>query len=358
MKFAAVVLYNNHNSITSVDFSAVTDALLSGGVFLDETVILPYDAPAAVSGTLSRLETECDGIFVICDRALLYAAREAVSVVAGEPFEEEYLLSAQNCLYAVLPTGERGAEIVRSETVPAVNRKRGRMYCREIIRTICVPPELMQSALAHAREAAQGRLTLHMSEKNGNGRIELIYDQETPKMTSDEVVRILATELKEYIYSFNDEGIAERLVEALKVRRMHLSTAESFTGGGVGRAIVRVPGASSVFYEGLNTYDSGSKEERLGVSNFTLKTKSAVSDETAYEMAAGLIGQGHCDIAIATTGYAGPQSDDRRPVGLCYLAIGTKENVRVYRRQLVGDREKITETAIQLALFLAFKEIK
>ena len=208
-----------------------------------------------------------------------------------------------------------------------------------------------------AEAAADGKLSLHVSVTFGNGRIEVIYDRNTPKMLADEVVRILATDLADYIYSMEDEGIEKRLVDALTVRRMHIATAESFTGGGVGAAIVSVPGASNVFYEGLNTYDNASKEERLGVSNFTLKQKGAVSDQTAYEMAAGLIRHGKCDIAIATTGYAGP-STENRPAGLCYIAIGTKENVRVYRPQLVGSREEITKTAIQLALFLAFREIK
>ena len=76
-------------------------------------------------------------------------------------------------------------------------------------------------------------------------------------------------------------------------------------------------------------------------------------------MAAGLIASGTCVLAIATTGIAGPKSDNTaKPVGLCYLAIGTKERVRVYRFHLSGDRENITKTAINLALFYAYREIK
>lgn len=358
MKFGAVILVNHMNSLSSVDYTAVTDALLSGGIFLDETVILPYNAPQQVSAALSRLETECGAVFVICDRPLLRTAREAVSAAVGRRVEEEFLFMTENTLFAVLPTGEAGAEIVKNETVPAVDRRRGRTYLRQALRAVGVPPETVQSALQKAREAAKDKLMLHVAEKYGVLSIELIYDQDTPRMTSDEVVRILATELKDYLYSLDGGEIAERLVEALKVRKMKIATAESFTGGGVGREIVRVPGASSVFYEGLNTYDSESKENRLGVSNLSLKMKGAVSDDVAYEMAAGLIKQGKVDLAVATTGFAGPESDGRLPVGLCYIAVGTKENVRVYRKQLSGDREKITETAIRLALFLAFKEIK
>ena len=95
------------------------------------------------------------------------------------------------------------------------------------------------------------------------------------------------------------------------------------------------------------------------MSEFTLGTVGAVSDETAYEMASGLIATGDCDIAGATTGLAGPRSDRTElPVGLCYLAVGLKEKVYVYRHRFSGSREDITETAINYALFLAYRQLK
>ena len=156
-----------------------------------------------------------------------------------------------------------------------------------------------------------------------------------------------------------DVPLEEQLVRLLKLRGKKLSVAESFTGGGVSRRIVSVSGASAVFFEGLNTYDEHSKIKRLGVSDYTLKTQGAVSDQTAYEMATGLINTGDCDISIATTGLAGPKSDrSLLPVGLCYIAIGLKDRVFVYRYKFDGTREEITETAINYALFLAYKQLK
>ena len=57
MKYAGVVLRNNKNGLSSVGYAPVLDALLAGGVFLDEVVLLPYDAPARVSAALLRLST-------------------------------------------------------------------------------------------------------------------------------------------------------------------------------------------------------------------------------------------------------------------------------------------------------------
>lgn len=352
---AAAVLYNNRSPLSSADSAPVTDALLSGGIFLDETVFLPCGAPHTLS-SLARLFSEHAFLFVICERALFAAAREAIASAAGMEFSD-YTLQTPSNLVCLIPSGKEGAETVRGEIVSLVDGRRKNSYSRQVLRTVGVPPELLRAAIAHAEAAAGGSLVLHTETAFGNGRIEVIYDRATPKMTADEVVRILATELDDYLYSMRDEGIEARLVDALKLRRMKISTAESFTGGGVGAAIVSVAGASQVFYEGLNTYDSASKEERLNVSHFTLQTKGAVSDEVAYEMAAGLLARGTCDVAVATTGYAGPETDVQKQ-GLCYIAVGTKANVRVYRRRIAGNRETVTKTAIQLALFLAYREIK
>ena len=358
MKYAGIVLRNTKNSLSAVDYAPVFDALLAGGVFADEIVLLAYDVPSKVSAALLRLSTECDGVFLVCAPVLLSSARDAVSIASEEKFTEEYLLETEDCLFAVLPEGARGGEIVRTELVPRIDKRRHRTFARVVLRTCTAPRESVRAALKKADEAGGGRLTLHANDEFGCGRIEVIYDQDTPKMTADEVVRILASELKDYTYAMEDVTLAERLVTALKLHKMHVSTAESFTAGGVGRAIVQVPGASAVFYEGINAYDNKAKHERLNVSEYTLMSKGAVSDETAYEMAAGLLKEGHCDLAIATTGIAGPDADGtNKPVGLCFLAVGTKERVRVFRFQLPGDRETVTRTAINYALFLAYKEI-
>lgn len=359
MKYAGIVLRNTKNPLSSVQYEGVHDALLSGGVFLSELVFLSYDAPSELAGAISRLSLECDAVVLVCDSVLATAAKNAVYSVTGEDFSEEYFLETQRCLFAVLPDGEKGAQLAAGELIPRIDRRRNNSYSRVVLRAVSAPAERLDKALELARGAAQGKLMLHASEKFGAVRIEAIYDSATPKMTADEVVRILASELGDYIYALEDVSIAERLVAAAKLHKKRIATAESFTAGGVGREIVRVPGASSVFYEGINAYDPQAKKQRLSVSEYTLKSKGAVSDETAYEMAAGLVAQGNCDLAIATTGNAGPESSGPdTPVGLCFIAIGTKERVRVFRYRLSGDRETVTETAINLALFLAYQEIK
>ena len=360
MKYAAIVLTNQKNPLSSVDYQSVTDAFLSGGVFLDETIILPYDAPSAVSGHITRLSEDHDGIFIVCDGVLADLARKTVDElpVSGGKFEG-VLKETREHIFGVIPAGEEGAKTVSSEVVPRIDRRRNQRYCRVVLGVAAASDERIQRALSFAERAAEGKLFLHARGEYGLTRIEAVYNRETPKMIADEVVRVLASELREYLFTVNGETLPSRLVDALKLRRMKISTAESFTGGGVGGAIVSVPGASAVFYEGINAYDVRAKRARLGVSEFTIQNKGAVSDETAYEMAAGLITGGNCDLAIATMGVAGPDSDGSgTPAGTCYIAVGTKSRIRVFRYDLIGNRETVTKTAINFALFHAYEEIK
>ncbi len=356
MKFAALVLRNIRSPARSVGYAEVMDALLSGGVCLDEATLLPYDDPTALPNALQRLRGECDGVFVICDEVLLPAVREGVEAVAGGKFEGD-LLPTEECLFAVLPAGGEGVRCAHQEVVPAVDKRRGQSFYRVVLKTVLAPAEEVLAAAEDAL-ASGARVSVHTSEEGGVGRIEVVYRSSTPKVEVDEAVRILATALDKYLYAMEDVTVGQRLFEALKLHRLRISTAESFTGGGVGGEIVKNPGASAVFYEGLNTYDSGSKKERLGVSEYTLKQKGAVSEDAAYEMAAGLLKTGNCDVAVATTGVAGPASDGfGTPAGTCFIAVGTPERVRVFEYHLKGDRAAVTAQAVNLALFLAYKEI-
>ncbi len=356
MKISAIVLRNIKNTAESVAYGGVLNAFLSGGVYFEEVALLPYDEPVRITATLQRTYAEYDATVLICDGTLLPFAREQLSsfgTVGGDDMIEG------DKLFILLPADGRGEELAKTLALNAIDKRRKKRYSRMVFRTVGAPPEKIRQVIAAAREISGEKLSYNISEKYGDARIEAVYDSETPKMLADEVMRTLASGLSEHLYAVDDTPLAERVVEALKLHRLHLSTAESFTGGGVGRAIVSVSGASAVFYEGLNTYANGSKEERLGVSTYTLKSHGAVSDEVAYEMAAGLVQQGHCDVSVATTGIAGPKSDDtQKPVGLCYIAVGTKERVRVYRFHLEGNREKITQTAVNLALFYTYQEIK
>lgn len=104
-----------------------------------------------------------------------------------------------------------------------------------------------------------------------------------------------------------------------------ISTAESCTGGLLSSRLTDVAGSSSYTKENFVTYANEAKKVLLGVSQETLETYGAVSEQCAKEMAEGLYEKTGCDVAISTTGIAGPTTPEAgKPVGLMYVAIKNK----------------------------------
>lgn len=173
-----------------------------------------------------------------------------------------------------------------------------------------------------------------------------------------EFLKKFLIEFKDFIYAESDLSLACQLIKILKMRGIKMSTAESFTAGGIASYITSISGASEVFYEGVVAYDERAKEDRLKVEKGTLLIKRPVSSQTCYEMCKGVLEKG-VDVAVATTGLAGPNSDGSMlPVGLVFIAVGTIEKISVYKYNFTGSRKDITEKSIQTAVFLLIKALR
>lgn len=164
---------------------------------------------------------------------------------------------------------------------------------------------------------------------------------------------------KNYIYAESDISLCEQLVKILTVRKAKLSVAESFTGGGLSSVITSVSGASKVFYEGVVAYSPDAKHIRLDIPYEILDHFHPVSSQVASGMVKGLLSSGVCDLAISTTGIAGPNSDESGyPVGLCYIGIGSPSKITVYKHKFSGTREEITKLGVETALFHAVMALR
>lgn len=185
----------------------------------------------------------------------------------------------------------------------------------------------------------------------------LVMTSELPKTEfqtlKSEVYRTFADE----VYSAFDKSLAETAAALLKRNGRMLAVAESLTGGLVAAAITDVPGISANFFEGIVCYNKQSKMERLGVSKATLTDFGAVSRETAFEMVRGL-DVPPVDIALATTGLAGPDGDEGKPVGLVYIGVGAGEFIKVFEKRLSGTREEIRRATANLALYYLVKYLR
>lgn len=143
----------------------------------------------------------------------------------------------------------------------------------------------------------------------------------------------------------------EFIVKTLEKKGFTLSTAESCTGGMVSSAIVDYPGASNVFVDGIVSYANEAKMKFLGVKSDTLEKYSAVSYQTAEEMCRGAALRSNTDVAVSTTGYAGPGGGtDKDPAGTVYIGIYIKGDIYTERLSLSGQRNEVRQKAAEILL--------
>ena len=172
-------------------------------------------------------------------------------------------------------------------------------------------------------------------------------DEDDSSKVLNDVIKKLQDRLGEDIYALRDVEIEEVVAKMLIDKKLTISTAESCTGGLVAGTLINYPGISEVFLEGVVTYTNESKHKRLGVKNDTLNKYGAVSEETAKEMAIGVAKMAGTDTSIVTTGIAGPGGGtEEKPVGLVYIGVYVKGNVKVERHVFKGDRQEVRRAAV------------
>ena len=177
------------------------------------------------------------------------------------------------------------------------------------------------------------------------------------KKNVEKIVKKLYNRISEFIIGEDNDRIENTIYECLNSgkKALTISTAESCTGGMIASKLIEVPGISENFIESIVSYSNEAKIKRLKVKKETLEKYGAVSEEVAREMLAGL----KTDVAISTTGIAGPGGGTKeKPVGLVYIGIRVKDEVKIFRRELKGDRNKIRQRAMMHALYNLLKILK
>ena len=157
---------------------------------------------------------------------------------------------------------------------------------------------------------------------------------------------------KSFAMRYNEE--AKALLSLLQEKGLTFSAAESCTGGLIGKWMTDIPGSSACFKGSAVTYWNSAKEAVLGVLAETLLAHTAVSAETAKEMAEGARKLYETDIAVSTTGYAGPGKGERgEPAGWVYIAVSGKFGTEVHLEQFFGTRQEVREAAARKAFLYA-----
>lgn len=148
---------------------------------------------------------------------------------------------------------------------------------------------------------------------------------------------------------------AERVLARLRELGWAIACAESLTGGLLCAALTAVPGASAHVRGGVVAYATPVKQSLLGVDPALLRAHGAVHPDVARQMAIGVrealsVDGGSAQVGVSTTGVAGPDPADGRPVGTVFIGISTPLGTRTVSLRASGDRSSIRAETVRRAL--------
>lgn len=202
-------------------------------------------------------------------------------------------------------------------------------------------------------------VTLRSETVNLDSKVTLTFASGCSPKAIALYLQVFCEQFGDGVYADGDESLAQKAVHLLAERYKTVATAESITGGMIASAIVDVPGASSVLYEGCVTYSVDSKCDRLGINPHFVDEHGVVSPQVAREMALAQLK--FAGYSLSTTGYAGPSSENGMPVGLCYIGVGCNgangKYVKVFKNVFAGDRNSIRQQVANTALYLLCKSM-
>ncbi len=260
----------------------------------------------------------------------------------GVPFEMKNLMS-----HAILP------RLKEHFNPPVIKHK--------IIRTVGIG----ESFLAERIEAWENALPTHIRlaylpsfggvklRLTATGTDEALLDQQLQAQTADVLPLI-----EKHVYGYGDDEIEAVVGRMLQERNLSLGIAESCTGGHVSAALTKVPGASACFWGSIVSYSNMVKVNQLGVSQNTLDTFGAVSEQTIIEMAEGVRRVLGTDVGLATSGIAGPGGGtDEKPVGTIWIACATGRRTVTRLLKLGPYREQNIQLTTMYVLNLLREEL-
>jgi len=142
----------------------------------------------------------------------------------------------------------------------------------------------------------------------------------------------------------------DELLGALRGRGATLATAESLTGGRLAAAVTGVAGASRTYLGGVVAYATDAKQHLLGVPPELVARHGVVSAECARAMAEGARAALGATWAVSTTGVAGPEQQEGKPVGTVFVGVAGPDGTTVTALELVGDRHAVQERTCREAV--------
>jgi nicotinamide-nucleotide amidase len=164
--------------------------------------------------------------------------------------------------------------------------------------------------------------------------------------------------IPEHIFGEGDDTLELIVGNQLKIHEYTLATAESCTGGYISHLITSIPGSSAYFKGSVVAYSNEVKENLLGVSPKTIEKYGAVSEETVFEMAAGIIRHLKVNCAISISGIAGPDGGTpEKPVGTTWICVLTPKGAETRKFTFGEHRGRNIRRAALAAMDMLRKQL-
>jgi nicotinamide-nucleotide amidase len=185
------------------------------------------------------------------------------------------------------------------------------------------------------------------------------HDETLLRSEIDHYVQQLDALIGKYIITYEDKPIEKVILDFMDAGGLTLCLAESCTGGYLSHLITLHPGCSKVFLGGVVSYSYHLKELMLDVSEETLNSMGAVSEETVKEMVTGTLKRYGSDYAIAVSGIAGPDGGTSdKPVGTVWIAVAGKNKTIARKFQFGNKRLQNIERSAVSAFIMLFNLLK
>ncbi|MBI1226148.1 MAG: CinA family nicotinamide mononucleotide deamidase-related protein [Bacteroidetes bacterium] len=249
---------------------------------------------------------------------------KVLASMPGVPFEMEYLMQ-----HEVLPRLQAKFSAMPTAHRTLFTAGEGESTLAEHLKNFeeNLPPQVK---LAYLPAIARVRLRLTVSDPDA-ALVDELLNEKFREMEGLIPLKVIA--------GYGDDSLEIVIGRILKEKNLTLSTAESCTGGYLAHLVTSVPGSSVYYFGSVISYANEVKMNQLGVNKETLQEHGAVSEQTVREMVAGAIRLLNTDVAMATSGIAGPDGGTpEKPVGTVWLAVGNKEKTITHKLQLSKNR--------------------
>lgn len=230
---------------------------------------------------------------------------------------------------------------------------------RKVLRTASMSESAMNAAIQDVMRNSKAVIGMCARETGVEVRIMATgTSAEQSQSLLDRTEAAIREKLGDAVYGQDAMELEEVVGALLKQRKLTIGIAESCTGGLIASKITNIAGSSQYFERAVVVYSNASKTGLLGVPGELIDRHGAVSSEVAAAMAEGIRKNAQADIGLSVTGIAGPDGGtEKKPVGLVYIGIASKEGTQTVEHRFLGKREQIRSRAVLAALDMVRKHL-